>query len=380
MRKSCVRCIVLGRGLRDLPSFFVVVSKDVGVKELVSRQWQASFASARAATISVQTVSPSAVVMSEGVDLVTCSQRGIKGTMRKRYLRGGWYIVGESFWLAEPPPYCDIRPADLFEVPASKQTGRKVGGAATQPMEALLVGGVGTTLTTTVFHPATATTATIKKKKSPPQMSSYPYFLPDHHHHRAMASCLSNVSAPSSSGTNPFSIENILSSRVQLPILPLQAAADSFQFPWSLPTYPFVSLLSPMMPTMIPPYHLLARRKRRHRTIFSEEQLQILENTFVNTHYPDVSTREKLAIQCDLKEERVEVWFKNRRAKERKQKRDDVSNKNIKVSLSDDSECDVSDDEEPRSAKRRRLESKNVQSSSPETKSSTEKSSSSPNK
>ncbi|VDK60728.1 unnamed protein product [Gongylonema pulchrum] len=53
--------------------------------------------------------------------------------------------------------------------------------------------------------------------------------------------------------------------------------------------------------------HYGGKRKRRHRTIFSEEQLQILESAFQGTHYPDVMLREKLALQCDLKEERVEV-------------------------------------------------------------------------
>ena len=53
--------------------------------------------------------------------------------------------------------------------------------------------------------------------------------------------------------------------------------------------------------------NLLYKRKRRHRTIFTEEQLEQLEAAFDRTHYPDVLLREELAAQVDLKEERIEV-------------------------------------------------------------------------
>jgi len=52
---------------------------------------------------------------------------------------------------------------------------------------------------------------------------------------------------------------------------------------------------------------LHCRRKRRHRTIFTDEQLEALETLFQETKYPDVGTREQLARKVHLREEKVEV-------------------------------------------------------------------------
>lgn len=60
------------------------------------------------------------------------------------------------------------------------------------------------------------------------------------------------------------------------------------------------------------------RRARRNRTSFTKQQLESLETMFGEQKYPDFYQREEIANQLALKEEVVRVWFKNRRAKLKK--------------------------------------------------------------
>ncbi|CAI9181023.1 unnamed protein product [Rangifer tarandus platyrhynchus] len=62
------------------------------------------------------------------------------------------------------------------------------------------------------------------------------------------------------------------------------------------------------------------RRRRQHRK-FTAMQLQELEELFQETEYPDLLTRREIARRLGVTETRVQIWFKNKRAKNRRNER-----------------------------------------------------------
>uniref|UniRef100_H3C213 Homeobox domain-containing protein n=1 Tax=Tetraodon nigroviridis TaxID=99883 RepID=H3C213_TETNG len=57
---------------------------------------------------------------------------------------------------------------------------------------------------------------------------------------------------------------------------------------------------------------------RRPRTAFTNGQVNLLESVFQVNSYPGIRLREDLAQKLELDEDRIQIWFQNRRAKFRR--------------------------------------------------------------
>ncbi|XP_042342818.1 dharma [Plectropomus leopardus] len=63
-----------------------------------------------------------------------------------------------------------------------------------------------------------------------------------------------------------------------------------------------------------------SRQKARMRTVFTDTQTKRLEALFELNQYPAVEARAEVARSTGLSEETVRVWFKNRRARTKRQR------------------------------------------------------------
>ncbi|XP_060925996.1 homeobox expressed in ES cells 1-like [Limanda limanda] len=61
---------------------------------------------------------------------------------------------------------------------------------------------------------------------------------------------------------------------------------------------------------------------RRPRTAFTSSQVNVLETVFQVSCYPGIQLREQLAGRLNLDEDRIQIWFQNRRAKMRRSLRE----------------------------------------------------------
>ena len=59
-------------------------------------------------------------------------------------------------------------------------------------------------------------------------------------------------------------------------------------------------------------------KPQRERTTFTENHLKVLERCFNEIKHPDTSLRKTIATQLGLPMKTIQVWFQNRRARERK--------------------------------------------------------------
>ncbi|KXJ11118.1 homeobox protein goosecoid [Exaiptasia diaphana] len=64
---------------------------------------------------------------------------------------------------------------------------------------------------------------------------------------------------------------------------------------------------------------------QRRKTIFSSKQLKRLEEVFQQNVFPGIHIREQLSDELGIREDRIQVWFQNRRARLRRQNRSSSS-------------------------------------------------------
>ncbi|NXG15498.1 PAX4 protein, partial [Grallaria varia] len=82
---------------------------------------------------------------------------------------------------------------------------------------------------------------------------------------------------------------------------------------------PRVSPLAAAPPAVQPPPQGSAAGRPRGRTVFSRQQSEALEKEFQLGQYPDTATRARLAAATQLPDTTIRVWFSNRRAKSRRE-------------------------------------------------------------
>lgn len=78
------------------------------------------------------------------------------------------------------------------------------------------------------------------------------------------------------------------------------------------------------------------KKPKRIRTAFTSQQMMELEQEFSRTRYLDRPRRLELAVQLNLNERTIKIWFQNRRMKEKKDQNESLDADDIIVDSSSD--------------------------------------------
>ena len=89
----------------------------------------------------------------------------------------------------------------------------------------------------------------------------------------------------------------------------------SYPHPYLLPYHIWRQQLPNQMRSAVP----MCARKRKARTVFSSEQMTVLERKFAQQKYLSIPERLVLAEELYLTEQQVKTWFQNRRTKWKRQ-------------------------------------------------------------
>ncbi|XP_033919196.1 paired box protein Pax-4 [Melopsittacus undulatus] len=76
--------------------------------------------------------------------------------------------------------------------------------------------------------------------------------------------------------------------------------------------------------TQHPSRRLSPSTQHKNRTVFSRQQAEALEREFQRGQYPDTDTRQRLAEATQLPDTTIRVWFSNRRAKWRREAKQEL--------------------------------------------------------
>lgn len=99
------------------------------------------------------------------------------------------------------------------------------------------------------------------------------------------------------------------------PIKGSHFAAMSHPFPYPRPYFLPYQIWRHQFPNQMQSAVPMCVRKRKARTVFSSEQMSVLERKFAQQKYLSIPERLVLAKKLYLSEQQVKTWFQNRRTK-----------------------------------------------------------------